>query len=305
MKLAIGTIAAACVVGAIGSRAHAQPYEVPASAVTWRAPDECGDGAELRRRIGGYLDHAMAPAPFAAVEVARGDDGAYHATLAIHAGDAIVERDVQGTDCAQVIDAIALVIGMAAQAPETAGARVNAIDDDTLARPPPPPIDRTLALRVRAAADAGSIPGGGLGGDVGLALTRGRLAVIGSARWFPSRFATVRDTPGTGVDVGMRGAAAEACLHVTGVWACAGGELASIHGDPHVIDPHPSKSMWTALTAGVAGEISLTARARAVVELGGYFATNRPRYILDDGEEIYEPSMIGARLYAGIEATLF
>jgi hypothetical protein len=290
-----------CALG-LGAPAVAQPYVVPASSVTWRAPAECGDGAELRRRIGGYLDHAMSPGPFADIEVARSDDGTYRATLAIHANGATATREVEGKDCAQVIDAVALVLGLAAQAP---AATVTSGDDDALARPPPPPVGRTLALRVRGAADLGSIPGGGLGADAGLALTRGRLAVIASARWFAPRFATVRDTPGSGVDVSMRGGAAEACLHVTGAWACAGGELASIDGDPHVIDPHASRSTWAAITAGLAGDIVLGARARVVLELGGYFAAQRPRYILDNGEEIYEPSLVGARVYAGIEATIF
>lgn len=294
--------AALLIVCAASARGAAQPYEVPASSVTWRAPAECGDGAELRRRIGAYLDHAIAPGPFADVDVARADDGTYRATLAIHTGGATAAREVAGKDCVQVIDAVALVLGMAAQAP---AANATSDDDDALARPAPAPVGRTLALRVRGATDLGTIPGGGLGADAGLALSRGRLAVIASARWFAPRFAAVRDTPGSGVDVSMRGGAAEACLHVTGAWACAGGELASIHGDPHVIDPRASRSTWAAITAGIAADVALGARARVVLELGGYFATQRPRYILDDGEEIYQPSLVGARAYAGIEATIF
>jgi len=161
-------------------------------------------------------------------------------------------------------------------------------------------------VRVRGAADLGSIPGGGIGLDAGLAWTHGRLAVIASGRWFPRRFATLADTPGAGVEVHTLGGAAEACFHVTGGWACAGGEAAAIDGEGVAFEgAQAERSLWTAVTAGLAGDVSLGHGARFVIELGGYFAMQRPRYVLDDGTLLYEPSQLGARLYAGVEQTLF
>jgi hypothetical protein len=294
------------IVCAVAGGARAQPFPVPDGAVTWRAPAECGDGSELRRRIGGYLDHAIGGAPFAFVDVEALDDGTYRADLHIRAGGAVAERTVVGVDCAQVVDAAALVIGMAADQPERAGGAGASDDDGIEARLPPPPVARTLSLRVRGAADLGSIPGGGLGLDAGVALTSGRLAVIASGRWFPRRFAMLEDTPGAGVEVGLRGGAAEACVHVIGGWACLGGEAGAIDGEGVAFQgAQANRSLWTAVTAGLAGDVSLGHGARFVVELGGYFATQRPRYVLDDGTLLYEPSQVGARVYAGLEQTLF
>jgi hypothetical protein len=292
---------------ALATRASAQPYEVPDTAVTWRAPAECGDGAELRRRVGDHLQHALGPQPFAIVDVATTPDGTYRAELHLRAGGEVVEREVLGKDCAHVIEACALVIGMAAEAPSASEPQPSLADDVVLhAIEPPAPITRRLSLRVRGAADLGTMPGGGLGLDGGLAYTAGRIAVIGSARWFPARFSTLPGAAGAGVDVAMAGGAGEACVHVIGGWACAGGEVASISGRGRgVVDARANRSTWTAITLGVAGELAVGPRVRWIVELGGYFATQRPRFVLDDGTVIDEPSLIGARLYTGLEATLF
>jgi hypothetical protein len=291
----------------LATRAAAQPYEVPDTAVTWHAPAECGDGAELRRRVGDHLQHALGPQPFAIVDVSTTPDGTYRAELHLRAGGEVVEREVLGKDCEHVIEACALVIGMAAEAPAAADQRPSLANDVVLhAIEPPAPISRRLAVRVRGAADVGTMPGGGLGLDAGLAYTYGRIAVIGSGRWFPARFSTLPGAPGAGVEIGMTGGAGEACLHVVGAWACAGGELASITGRGRgVVDARTNRSTWTAITLGLAGEVALGPRARWIFELGGYFATQRPRFVLDDGAVIDEPSLIGARLYTGLEATLF
>ncbi|HTJ41514.1 MAG TPA: hypothetical protein VL463_05435 [Kofleriaceae bacterium] len=292
----------------LAARAGAQPYEVPETAVTWHAPTECGDGAELRRRVGGYLQHDLGAAPFAIVDVAAKDDGTYHAELHLGANGQVVERTVEGKDCTQVIDAVALVIGLAAQSPD-GGAETNQFVDDVELHgieAPPEVVTRRLGVRVRGAVDVGTMPGGGAGLDAGLAFTHGRLAVIASVRWFPHRFSSLEGTPDAGVDVGLTGGAGEACVRVVGGWACAGGEVARISGaGMGLVDSRTNTSTWSAATLGIAGELALGARARFVVELGGYFATQRPRFVLDDRTVLYEPSLIGARLYTGIEATLF
>jgi hypothetical protein len=282
-------------------------FVVPDGALRWSGPAEC-DGSELPRMVSASLDHPMPAGRFAEVAVTRGGDGTYHAVLRIRAGsgddDDMTTRTVDGRDCAQVLDAAALVIGMAVAAgaaalpPEAPGAGVAA---ERELEPPP----GTVALRLRGAADTGAIPGGALGVDGGITFTRGRIIVVGSGRWFPRRFAPLEGTRGAGVDVGLAGAAVQLCTPVIGVAACGGGEVGLMNGTGvGVAGASTQRSTWAALTAGVVAGVPV-GRIRAIAELGGYFAFQRPRFVLDSSTAVYQPSLIGARAYVGIEVPLW
>ncbi|MCE9572844.1 MAG: hypothetical protein K8W52_06780, partial [Deltaproteobacteria bacterium] len=92
-----------------GARAEGPLRPVPADAIAWHAPPECGDVAALQVRMAAYLEGPVAPGWFAEVEITP-IASAYQGEARIGHAPKIVTRRVVGRDCAEVIDALGLVL---------------------------------------------------------------------------------------------------------------------------------------------------------------------------------------------------
>jgi hypothetical protein len=305
-------------VGAVVARsAVAQPapapdelaFAVPAGAVEWQAPAECGDGSALRARIGKYVDHAIPSRRLALVVVER-DGDAYRAEVRILLrGGEVAARTVQAPDCTAVVDAVALVVGMAAEsAPPPAPPAPPPAPRPALAAAASPeaPAARHLALRARTAGDAGAMPGGGLGVDAGVVVATGRLAGVASFDVFPRRFAAAPGTTDVGADIGLVGGSVEGCVRAGPPWLCAGGAMARMSGRGiGVVGSHSASRIWSAVQVGVAADLPLRHGLRLTGEVDGLVALTRPRFVLDDGTLLYQPAAVGVRVLAGLEVRIF
>jgi len=312
--------ARAVVLGVLGvmasaPRGAAQPappdelaFSVPAGLVEWRAPSECGDVSALRAQIARYVDHAVADRRLASVVVEH-DGDAYRAVVRIQVrGGGMAERTVEAHDCAAVVEAVALVVGLAAESapPPAPPPPAPIAHPDLVAATPPVAPARHVALHARTVADAGAVPGGGLGVDAGIVAATGRLAAVASFDLFPRRFAAAPGATGAGVDIGLLGGTVEGCVRVGPPWLCAGAAAGRMRGrGVGVVGAQAASRVWAAAQVGIAADVPLRYGVRLTGEVDGLVGLTRPRFVLDDGTLLYRPAAVGVRALVGLEVRIF
>jgi hypothetical protein len=143
-------------------------------------------------------------------------------------------------------------------------------------------------------------------------LVRGSYALVISGAWLPARFAALDTNHRAGVEVGLDALAAEACVRVAEVWVCVGGGGGVMTGEGvEVPGGYSNRATWAEVIAAVALEQRISDRIRFVAELQGVAAVARSRFVLPASKDspavtvLYEPSLIGARLWTGLEISLF
>ncbi|MFI5307478.1 MAG: hypothetical protein ACHQ53_09010 [Polyangiales bacterium] len=259
--------------------------------LSWRAPDECPSASDVRARVEEYAgepDTSHKPVK-ADASITRLPDGRYQLALRIEGADLDAERSLTAGGCDATTQAAALFIALALD-PSLAARRIRADRPEpetrpgasptptppsaapAVAKPEPTPLghhdtvpvaEPRLSVTLGAVADLGALPdlGGGIAGEIELALARLRLSIGGA--FLPEAGRSVPQLPGNLVDVGLAAAIARACVPWrTGrfeLGPCLSAEAGSLRGHIHGIAlPHSGAALWLALDAG----------ARARFELG-------------------------------------
>ncbi|MCE9577988.1 MAG: hypothetical protein K8W52_32955, partial [Deltaproteobacteria bacterium] len=170
---------------------------------------------------------------------------------------------------------------------------------------PDPPAPLTAYVRGAAFGDLGTVPLGALGAGLGAGFAVGPWGARIGAIWMPARFARIADTE-VGLDVGLLAGQLAGCRRaLAGVWLCAGLELGGMRGDPvGLVDGAPTVRAWFAADLTVSRTIALTDRTSLVGAVEGIGALVRPRFVLDDGTEVFVPSSIAGRAMIGLEIRL-
>lgn len=306
----------------LGATLCSAPIDDDRSAqVQWHAPASCPDEATVRRRIDEVVSPTSARTLQVTVEVAEAEEPAesgerYEVTLFMRNADGQSERRFTAEDCALLIDAVVLVVGVtadlaeddgpptepASEAPEPAEVAgpaerqpARAAPAKTPVRPSPPPLPPASPARLGVRAGVAVLAGGGLGptthahGDVG-----GSVALLGN-RWRVD-LAALWATPTTAVASGVAGrfdawrGRARGCYVHPFVAAlelplCGGVEAGRVRGSglPPVV-PSRNAALW--LAPLVAGGLSWSpVRSVALgLELELAAATTRAEFTVVDGD---------------------
>ena len=312
------------------------PDSAPLLELTWSAPDECPDRAQVmaevaeivgRRRPGQHPLTATGrvaragPSPRYTLELSIGDEPGGARTMA-------------GTDCSRLAAAAALILALdidpeaLVREKETAPQVTPAETPEVPPEPPPPPPRRRKPLRAsprprpvvpaveatlgaRMLIDAGSLPRETLGGGGVFSLARGPLALELHGMGYGRQFTVNGPRGGTGgAYVDSRDARAPRCGRklVLGVeWrGCLGGELGreSTLG-VSIAQPARSAALWGAFSAGVRARAWPQSRVSPTVGLAFGHPVSAARVSIDGFRTVFEPPKAFIRGFLGIEAAIF
>lgn len=277
-------------------------------AIVWDAPAECPDLEALKAEFRRVAGRAPPPAErlSAEVTVRRGPGGWWLLTLATRSGARAGERRLAGSDCAELMRATALILGL----------MINPKASFVEAAPPPPappPPVRARASEDRFVAGAdlqlggGALPGIAPGLGMRLAVTAGAVsAELRANLWMSRSTASSSDAAAGGTFTLFDGVAA-----VCGrAWRgrrispalCVGGALAHLHASGYgVSNPGQASAWWPAafaeanLRVRIARRNALRLAAQAVVPAGN------PRFALAGVGHVFEPASIWLRGALGWE----
>lgn len=275
----------------------------------WDAPAGCPEGEDVRARIEQRLG---APFELVGIEVAieaRGDVLVAHVdTRAVTVANGV--RQLESASCDELADAVAVVIARLASEQRRvvrAGADVDAEVPAVAAYAPPAAraSDRWgSGVRLLALSGVGTVPQVGFGGELGAYVRRaGLFGELALARWTDRPSDLVMGTP-AGVDVALD------AIAVRGGWASPqrplrawlGTELGVMAGQGTALEgSRRGSTRWTAVTGGVNVGWPMRPWARLVGTFEAAVVLTRPRFVLAEGGEIYQPSALSARCAFGLE----
>ena len=159
-------------------------------------------------------------------------------------------------------------------------------------------------MTVALVTDTGTLPSTAPGVDLEGNLQRGsfRLTLLGA--WFVSR--DVSGAGGIGGTFQLAFGGALSCLAPTwGRWTpltCAGLEVGRLAGTGvGVARPETGAALWRAARAELGVRAVLGGSAAVVLRAGVAIPLERPAFVLDQSELVYQPSRMAVRATAGIE----
>ena len=303
----------------------------------WSGTDGCPSAEEVEQRVAERLADREGPVRASVVvAVASGIDGGYALSLDVTLPDESVHRDLEASDCSVLVDATAVVVGIAVepQIPaeelrtatliptETAPATVPApaIERETIEEPPPPPREvespvpepepkrvRVGGLvRLQGGGTVGVLPG--VAGAAGLRIgVRGRRwrAEVGGDHTFSVRHA-FPDEPSVGAEFSLWSGAARGC-GVLGKTTlefplCAGVDAGLMRADGFGGDINRSLvEPWAAAVVAP----GLVWMPHPNVGLGlsadAFVALRRPGFTGEERPLLHRAFPVGLRLVAGLE----
>jgi hypothetical protein len=287
--------------------------------LSWSAPAACPSAASVReeilRRVGGADKSQVSEPIVAEVEIRETSSGAFQLWLRTTVGKAAGERELAGQDCAQLADAVALVLALlispeAQLAPE----------------PPPPrqmPTPREPAVHAVPASESARASrfAIGIAGVVGLrvlpALAEGldfRLVLQG-ARWaamiraggFFAQDTEAPILPGARASFYRLEWALAACVQTSpsrraGAALCLGGALVRLSGESTGVSSAGSASaFWPEALAEVSAHARLTPWARLRVSLEGHALGDPPDFAILGLGSVYRPASANLRGALGLD----
>jgi hypothetical protein len=226
-------------------------------------------------------------------------------------------RELEAKSCADLAEAAALAMSVSIRAVTEAAAGPADVPPPAapaLMPAPPPMIVRAApqppapgwygVASVSLAADAGELPGAGLGVAVSIGAGRGAGRVNALGGWVPARDSQRPDRTGGSFQLGYGGA--EACFAPSwGRWTalgCAGGELGVQHGSGlNVSRPSSGTAFWRAVRASVGFVVRSNDMLGFRVTATLVAPLARPEFVLDGTTAVYQASPIAGRLDAGLE----
>jgi len=314
---------------------EAPSTDVTATPLSWRAPSECPDAAEVSMRVA----RLMGRAPTAAELVVDADvtvvSGGYSLRLRATSGALVEERVLVAESCdvladtaalvaAVIVDPIATAVTVEVPARAAAQANDDVLDDPTgttattrraaiAPRPrstPRPaasgPIE--LSIRARAGGQFGAVPGLTGGPDLALAIggRRVRAEIVGSY-WLPRRV----DQAPPSLRVHLGTVSPRACGTLpqrrVDVAVCAGPEIGVMRGD--VGGGGTRLPLWIAIAAEAGVRAPVSSRVAIWATVGAAAPLRFPRFRLVDetglrSRQVYRPAVAAMRIHLGIEVRL-
>lgn len=289
MQRVIGWLVAAVVITAAGG-ARAQPED----GLRWSAVERCGSLPALRAQVELHLGRPLVAADAIQADVIAirtPEAGGVRANITIATRRGRAAREVQGSDCAAVVDALAFVLASAVtedgavptgptrpapDEPDDAPVPVYQVREVALPPPPPGPApDRfTAAVALDGWSDAGTLPTLQVGVGGSLAMSRGRYrGELGASTW-GDRWAPLSD--GANVGVRLRSVSVRGCYGVRRLWLCAGA-LQGVMRGRNVIGVS-NESPWTAIAFQTLWSRSVTGPLRIGASIEGLANVVRPRF---------------------------
>jgi len=311
MAARVVALASVAAIGAPAPAARAEPSSD--AALIWQAPDSCPDSREVRarieRRLGAPVERVVRGV---AVDVAIQRDGRearYVARIDLRGlrgkngrADAAEIRELTSARCDELTDAVAVVIArIAAEAGPVAGE----LRAERAAVPTVPAAPQVGAgLRMLGLSGIGAMPGVSVGGEVsGYVRARWLVAELVGMNWLRSASVVHLGAPAR-VDVSL----ALATLRLG--WgpehlplrAWLGGELGALRGAGVALeDPRIGTGRWIAVGTGFAVAWPIFTHARLVGAIEVAVPLSRPRFVLQDGSEVYRPGPAAVRSGLGVE----
>lgn len=304
----------------------------------WRAPDACPDAANVKmraeQRLGGALDGNLHGIEIEITRERAGFVARIDARAITVANDV---RTLRSRRCDALADAVAVVLARLASevrmsrkgsapsspmaptettiamvAPPTTTAAL--VDDDESDMSSQRIVDEEPAasrarrwgggLHVLGLSGVGALPQINLGGEISAFVRRdNNFASLGVSRWVPQNAKLAPGAPG-GVDVRLdtltlRGGWGPSRLPVR-AWLL--GEVGRLQGTGiGVDDERTAGARWLALGAGVGVGWPMTDHARLVGTFEIAIPLQRPRFMLEQGNDLYQPGAAAARCAFGLE----
>ncbi len=335
-------LVATCVVGLamfVASPAFADPSPsrspspapAPSLSLSWRAPTACPNASDVHARIARRLDPTTSSTSIdldIAVDVTAvgvGRTAGYRARIHLSEGT----RTLSAARCTDLADAVAVIVARLVHDAQRARANqprsIEALDNiPAFATTPnevphlpsaPPAVESGDitpgthpdawggGVRLLALSGIGITTKVDYGGELAGYVRRHELyAEVGYARWAAQP--TVVQSDIAAVDIGV------SMLALRGGWvsrrmplrAWLGLELGSMRGDGAGISD-PRSGRWTAIASGFGVGWPMSAHAYLVGTFEVAASLERTRFMLLDGNEIYQPSPASARCALGLEVT--
>lgn len=292
--------------------------------LAWEAPPGCPSAGEVHARVARLRasgGSTAAPRPVEVRARVSGAGEAWRLDLSLITEQAATDRVLEGSSCAELADATALLVVLASDADAgppaagEAGSRERDRSTPPFPEPTPPGAPRTaprpvapgvrLALRLFGAGDVASLPAPSLGGGAAAALDVGpvRAEVVGT--WLPGREARVGDGD-AGAEVSLVAVTPRGCWvphrGTVEVAGCLGLELGSLRAEAFgVSDPGVGSALWLAPHVGVLGGLELAPPVRVVVGVEAAVPLARERFVLGGVGDVHEPPPVTARATVGLE----
>jgi hypothetical protein len=262
----------------------------------------------------------------AVARVTRSESGRWRVEVSMSSAVARGQRSLEADSCAGLADATALIVAIMVD-PDRAGAVAaapapTALPTEVTPAPssPPPQRDRPAPLAVFAPrprwtasllglADLGTLPAPALGGVLGLAAVVGRFRADIAWGLLPSRTYTVSSASGVGADMSLWTASASfayvAPLGRTEL-ALGGGAEATHVSAVGVSSDTPfvgiaGSAAWPALRADATFTAPIFAPVFVRLDAAGVAPLARPAFVIDPLGVVHRPSVLTARLAAGVE----
>ncbi len=299
-----------------------------APAIEWRAPAGCPDAASLRARVEQRLEQPIDDVLVdISIDVTR-THGRY--TARVDLGAVTVSNDVRtltSTRCAELADAVAVIVARVANDAARRNAAANAVDVNAIVIHTQPTtlapsraetpafVDRgvpthywikhyrpwTIGARVSGLSGIGLIPQVGLGAELAVTVRAGRhLAELGQARWARSTAQFVVDGP-RNVDVNLDATVARYGWREPDVplraWIAV--EVGNMKGGGLAVT-QIDDARWIAAGAGFGVAWQMAPWARLFGSTEAMAAIERARFTNGD-MVVFAPSPLSVRTTCGLE----
>jgi hypothetical protein len=298
-------------VGLVGLGAAMQPARAD-NGFVWAAPAPCPDAADVRgriaRRLGMPVDGTVHGIE---VEIAR-EAGGFVARIDTRGVTlANGNRTLRSARCDELADAVAVVVArLATEARVRQQAEVARRSE---AIPRSPAVQAAArrepgmwggGVRTLAMSGVGTLPGIGLGGELGVYVRRrSHFAELAAARWARSPAYLTAGAPGA-VDVGLTAGVVRFGWSPPDKYirAWLGMEIGPMTGvGVALMEPQVGAGRWTAAGGGFGVIWPMFDRVRLVGAVEFMAPLEPVRFVLRDGSEIYRPSIAVARSSLGLE----
>ena len=269
----------------------------------WHAPEGCPDREQLALRVSRLVGDVVKSNLTAATDVTR-TDAAYRARLRITSAAGFAERTLENTRCDILVDSVALVIALSADAPD--GEATNSSGSD-------------LALSASASVSAllGPLPQPALGigaaiGVEGFSSLRvelhGTYYLAQSTTFEQITFARdTRDQRTLGADLDLLAFGARGCrtwsFGAFDLGPCVGAEVYHIRASGFgAMVSRDGDSTWWGPAVGMFGRLRLVSAFALDVAVEGIAPLSRQRLMFSDIGPVHRASVIALRVLVASEA---
>jgi hypothetical protein len=310
-----------------GARALPQGLEL-----VWSAPDGCPGEQEVLaavERLAGGRDAALSRPLRAVARVEKHENG-FRLALTWSTATASAVRTLEGATCAEVAQAAAVVVALAAD-PAT-NLEELAAEPDELAAPPPlappppaapppasprprdtprparpaPPRENAAFLRAGAALDLGSLPRPAPGLLLGGELAASPFFFVLDALTFIPMDEVVPEGAGR---FWLSALSLRPCFRASAlafrISPCVAAEAHLLLGQGDRVDfPDDHWAFYVRLGGGIEVSAPLSSRLELVASGFVLGALSRPTFVIGDGTPVHEPAAVSGRLSLGFALKL-